>query len=48
MFCAGRVTDIDLMRTMKACGGAIVVSFAYIFNLENLEILIQKNNKLEF
>ena len=27
MFCAGRVTDIDLQRTMKACGGAIVVSF---------------------
>jgi T-complex protein 1 subunit eta len=26
MFCAGRVPDIDLKRTMKACGGAIVSS----------------------
>lgn len=25
MFCAGRVADEDLKRTMKACGGAIVV-----------------------
>ncbi len=23
MFCAGRVPDEDLVRTMKACGGAI-------------------------
>jgi T-complex protein 1 subunit eta len=23
MFCAGRVPDEDLQRTMKACGGAI-------------------------
>jgi len=26
MFCAGRVPEEDLKRTMKACGGAIVVS----------------------
>merc|ERR1719381_105145 len=26
MFCAGRVPEIDLKRTMKACGGAIVSS----------------------
>jgi T-complex protein 1 subunit eta len=25
MFCAGRVADEDLKRTMKACGGSIVV-----------------------
>jgi len=30
MFCAGRVTDIDLQRTMKACGGAIVSSCSNI------------------
>jgi T-complex protein 1 subunit eta len=26
MFCAGRVQEEDLMRTMKACGGAIQTS----------------------
>lgn len=26
MFCAGRVTDEDLKRTMKACGGVIVAT----------------------
>ena len=26
MFCAGRVPEEDLKRTMKACGGSIVVS----------------------
>ena len=26
MFCAGRVVDEDLRRTMKACGGAIQTS----------------------
>ena len=26
MFCAGRVADEDLKRTMKACGGAIQTS----------------------
>merc|ERR1712106_288063 len=30
MFCAGRVPEIDLMRTMKACGGAIVSSCSNI------------------
>lgn len=24
MFCAGRVPDDDLKRTMKACGGAVL------------------------
>ena len=26
MFCAGRVTEEDLKRTMKACGGSIQTS----------------------
>jgi len=26
MFCAGRVVDEDLKRTMKACGGSIQTS----------------------
>lgn len=26
MFCAGRVQEEDLLRTMKACGGAIQTS----------------------
>ena len=26
MFCAGRVPDEDLKRTMKACGGAVQTS----------------------
>lgn len=26
MFCAGRVQEDDLLRTMKACGGAIQTS----------------------
>ena len=26
MFCAGRVVEEDLVRTMKACGGAILTS----------------------
>ena len=26
MFCAGRVVDEDLKRTMKACGGAILTT----------------------
>lgn len=26
MFCAGRVTDEDLKRTLKACGGAILTT----------------------
>ena len=30
MFCAGRVPDIDLQRTMKACGGAIVVCLIFL------------------
>ena len=33
MFCAGRVAEMDLKRTMKACGGSIVVSiYNYIFD----------------
>jgi T-complex protein 1 subunit eta len=31
MFCAGRVPDEDLKRTMKACGGA-VMSTVYDLN----------------
>lgn len=30
MFCAGRVTDADLKRVMKACGGAIITTVADI------------------
>ena len=26
VFCAGRVADVDLKRTMKACGGAVQTS----------------------
>ena len=28
MFCAGRVPDEDLKRTMKACGGSILTTVA--------------------
>ena len=28
MFCAGRVPDEDLRRTMKACGGSILTTVA--------------------
>lgn len=30
MFCAGRVPDEDLKRTMKACGGSIQTTVANI------------------
>jgi T-complex protein 1 subunit eta len=35
LFCAGRVADEDLKRTMKACGGAIM-STAHDLNETNL------------
>lgn len=35
MFCAGRVVEEDLRRTMKACGGAIQTS---VSNLKDNEL----------
>ena len=35
MFCAGRVEESDLNRTMKACGGAIMTT-AHDLNDETL------------
>ena len=37
MFCAGRVAEMDLKRTMKACGGSIVVSI-YNYNFDSKDI----------
>jgi len=44
MFCAGRVTEDDLKRTMKACGGAIITTVSDLNEgtLGSCEVLEEK------